>query len=552
MSINWRLDRAMALMVPLALAACAATPRASTAAPPVAAADYQRYLGALASDEFAGRKPGTQGEKRTVEYLVEQFRAMGLEPGNGESWVQQVPVVEITAGSDARIKLGPAELRYPDDAVLWTRRVVSESSIQDSPLVFVGYGIVAPEYGWNDYAGLDMRGKTAVILVNDPGFATGDPALFRGRTMTYYGRWTYKFEEAARQGAAAALIIHETAPAAYPWETVQNGAIGPRLDLAAGEGSDDRRIPIEGWITHEAADVLLRRSGSSYVEARDSASRRGFKARELGQTASATVRNAIRTATSSNVIARLPGTRRPDEYVFYMAHWDHLGRSLARSGDNVFNGAVDNASGVAGMLAIARSFKEARRRPDRTLVFFAPTLEESGLLGSAYYVEHPLYPLANTVATLNMDAIDFGGPKRDVTVIGYGASELDGYLATAAQHYGRVLAPEPTPEKGFFFRSDHFNFAKAGVPSLYIKVGIDDVEHGAQWGREQLDDYVAQRYHKPSDEVPPDADLRGGLENLQLLRDVGERLAREKRFPEWAKDSEFRAARELSRKGARR
>jgi Zn-dependent M28 family amino/carboxypeptidase len=549
MIINARFDRAMALLVPLLLAACAGTPRSSSGSPPVAAADYQRFLGALASDEFAGRKPGTQGEKRTVDYLIEQFRGMGLVPGNGESWVQQVPVVEITAGSDARLRLGQDQLRYPDDAVFWTRRVVPESSIEDSPLVFVGYGIVAPEYGWNDYAGVDMHGKTAVILVNDPGFATGDPALFRGRTMTYYGRWTYKFEEAARQGAAGALIIHETAPAAYPWETVQNGAVGPRLDLAAGEGADDRRIPIEGWITHEAADALLRRAGSSYVEARESASRRGFVARDLAQTASASVRNAIRTATSSNVIARLPGARRPDEYVFYMAHWDHLGRSLARTGDNVFNGAVDNASGVAGLLAIAHSFKAARRRPDRTLVFFAPTLEESGLLGSAYYVEHPVYPIANTVATLNMDAIDFGGPKRDVTVIGYGASELDGYLARAALRQGRVLAPEPTPEKGFFFRSDHFNFAKAGVPSLYIKVGIDDREHGAQWGREQLDEYVAQRYHKPSDELMPGADLRAGLENLQLLRDVGERLAREKSFPNWAPGSEFRAARERSRSG---
>jgi Zn-dependent M28 family amino/carboxypeptidase len=536
-------------MVPCLLAACAAGGRPGQGSPPVAAADYERFLSVLAADEFAGRKPGTQGERRTVDYLVEQFRALGLEPGNGDSFVQQVPIVEVTAGSDASLRLGEHSLRYPDDTVVWAGRVVPQVSLEDSPLVFVGYGIVAPEYGWNDYAGLDMRGKTAVILVNDPGFATGDPALFRGRTMTYYGRWTYKYEEAARQGAAAALIIHETEPAAYPWETVQNGGVGPRLELAAaGAGAAAQQLQLGGWITHEAADTLLRKSGTSYIEARDSASRRGFVARDLHQTASASLRNAIRTATSSNVIAMLPGTRRPDEYVLYMAHWDHLGRSLARTGDNVFNGAVDNATGVAGLLAIAKAFRESARRPERTLLFMAPTLEESGLLGSAYYVEHPPHPLARTVAVLNMDAIDFGGPKRDITVIGNGASELDRYLEVAARQQGRVPAAEPTPEKGFYFRSDHFNFAKAGVPSLYIKVGIDDREHGPAWGKQQLDDYVALRYHKPSDEfVAGSSDLRAGLENLQLLRVIGAQLAAEKTFPNWNPTSEFRAARDRSR-----
>ena len=507
--------------------------------------EYERHIATLASDEFEGRKPGTAGERKTVDYLVAEFGKLGLKPGNGDSWLQSVPIVEITAGTDATLQLGEQSLEYSKDMIIWTKRLVTEASFADSPLVFVGHGVVAPEFGWNDYAGVDMRGKTAVILINDPGFATDDDSLFRGRAMTYYGRWTYKFEEAARQGATAAILIHDTKPAAYPWDTVQNSWSGPQLDMVASDGNAGR-VAIEGWITREQGDALLRASGHSYEQLLLAASQRGFKPIELSQRASGSVRNIIRRASSPNVVALLPGTTHADEYIVYMAHWDHLGKTLARSGDNIFNGALDNATGTAGLLTIARSFAAAEQRPQRSIVFLAVTLEESGLLGSAYYVANPVFPLAKTVAALNMDAISWGGPTRDVTVVGSGASQLEEYLAIEAARQDRVVRPEPTPENGFFFRSDHFNFAKAGVPALYIKLGVDDREQGEGWGKQQLELFTRNDYHKPSDEFRPGTDLRGGLQDIELLQRIGWRLANERAFPNWYEDSEFRAARDRS------
>ncbi|MCP5328647.1 MAG: M28 family peptidase [Sinobacteraceae bacterium] len=539
------LERFAVVSVPLLLCACVSSGPVTPLPAPVAAADYQRHLQRLASDEFEGRKPGTEGERRTVEYLIAEFGKLGLEPGNGDSWLQQVPIVEMTTGSDASLSLGEQTLRYLDDMVVWTRRVVPEMRLESSPLVFVGHGIVAPEYGWNDYAGLDMRGKTAVILVNEPGFATGDASLFRGRALTYYGRWTYKFEEAARQGAAGALIVHQTEPAGYPWHTVRNGRVGPQVDLASADDNAGR-VQIEGWITTEAADALFRAAGTTYAEALQAASQPGFQARLLPMQATAAVRNVIRRSSSANVVARIPGSRRADEYVLYMAHWDHLGRSLARSGDTVFNGAVDNATGVSGLLSLAAAFMREPRRPERTVVFFAPTAEESGLLGSAYYVDQPLYPLARTLAVLNMDAISFGGPTRDVSVVGWGMSDLQDLLAAAARRQERILMPEPTPENGYYYRSDHFNFAKAGVPALYFKLGIDDRERGTEGGIAQRREYELTRYHTVADEYQPGQDLRGGLEDLQLMYAVGSRLAYGREVPAWRPDSEFRAIRERS------
>ncbi|MCU0759264.1 MAG: M28 family metallopeptidase [Steroidobacteraceae bacterium] len=538
-------DRLAAVSVPLLLVACAATAPPSPLATAVAAADYERHLGQLASDEFEGRRPGTPGEGRTVAYLVDEFRKLGLQPGNGDSWVQPVPIVEATTASDATLVIGGRRLRHLDDMVVWTRRMVPEARLEASPLVFVGHGIVAPEYAWDDYAGLDMRGKTAVILINEPGFATGDETLFRGRALTYYGRWTYKFEEAARQGAAGAIIVHETEAAAYPWHTVRNGRIGPQFDLEAADGNVGRAL-VEGWVTAEAGDALFRAAGTSYAAAVREASKRGFRPRPLGLEAAAAVRTAIRRSTSPNVIARIPGSRRPGEYVVYMAHWDHLGRSLARSGDAVFNGAVDNATGTAGLLSLAAAFVRERRRPERTVVFLAPTAEEAGLLGSAYYVAQPVYPLERTLAVINMDSIHFGGPTRDVSVIGWGASDLQDLLAVAARRQGRMLMPEPTPENGFYYRSDHFNFAKAGVPSLYIKLGIDDRERGAEWGAARRREHELTLYHTVDDEYHPGRDLRGGLEDLQLLYAVGREIAYGRRVPQWRPDSEFRAVRERS------
>lgn len=513
--------------------------------PPISAAEYERHIATLSSDEFEGRKPGTAGERKTVDYLVSEFKKLGLAPGNGDSYLQQVPIVEITAGSDATFTLGDTKLEYGPEVVIWTKRILPEVSITNSPLVFVGHGVVAPEYGWNDYAGVDMRGKTAVILINDPGFATNDAKLFRGRAMTYYGRWTYKFEEAARQGAAAAIIIHDDKPAAYGWGTVQTSWTGPQLDTVSADGNAGR-VAIEGWITRATGDALLRANGRSYDELLVAASQPGFKPIPLAQQASGSLRNLIRRSNSPNVVALLKGSKRPDEYVVYMAHWDHLGKSLARGGDNIFNGALDNATGTAGLLTIAKAFSESKRRPERSVVFLAVTLEESGLLGSAFYVQNPIFPLNKTVAALNMDAITWGGPTRDVSVVGYGASELEPYLERAAAKQDRVLREEPTPENGFFYRSDHFNFAKVGVPALYFKLGIEDREKGAEWAKAKAAEFTALHYHKPSDEFRPGTDLRGGVQDLELLFDVGSILVREKRFPNWYATSEFRAARDRS------
>lgn len=540
-----RIQRVLLLCLMAAITGCAGLGRMQ--APAISAEEYARHIATLSADEFEGRKPGTAGERKTVEYLVAEFKKLGLEPGNGDSFLQQVPIVEITAGSDARLQLGSAELKYMQDMVIWTKRLVPEISVADSPLVFVGHGVVAPELGWNDYAGVDMRGKTAVILINDPGFATNDANLFRGRAMTYYGRWTYKFEEAMRQGAAGALIIHDDVPAAYPWDTVQNSWSGPQLDTVAADGNASRAA-IEGWITRSAGDALLRQNGLSYEQMLQAASRPGFKPIELAQRASGSLRNAIRRSSSPNVIARLPGSKNPDEYVFYMAHWDHLGRAFGRSGDTIFNGALDNATGTAGLLTIAKAYSEMRQRPERSIVFLAVTLEESGLLGSAYYVANPVYPLNRTVAAFNMDAITWGGPTKDVTVVGYGASELEDYLLRAARRQDRVVMPEPTPENGFFFRSDHFNFAKVGVPALYIKLGVEDREKGAEWAKARNAEFTLKDYHKPSDEFRPGTDLRGGLEDITLLYDIGRTLANERRFPQWYPQSEFRAARDRSLK----
>lgn len=543
-------ERSLRHLVPvagvvLALNAVAATPESA-----IDESVYRAHIEALASDRFAGRKPGTEGEKLTLDYLEARFRTLGMKPGNGASFRQEVPMVEITAASDAALSFatGATEtaLRYRDEMVIWTKRVKPAESIAASPLVFVGHGVTAPEYGWDDYAGVDMRGKTALILINDPGFATQDESLFRGRAMTYYGRWTYKFDEAARRGAVGAIIIHQSEPAAYGWDTVVNSWSTPQLDHSSADGNAGR-VAIEGWITESVAERLFAANGTTLADAVKRANQRGFRAEPLGTKVSGSVRNGIRRASSYNLAAVLPGSKRPDEYLVYMAHWDHLGRLPGCSGDCVFNGAVDNATGTSGLLALAQAFAESKVRPERSIVFLAVTLEESGLLGSAYYVDNPLFPLADTVAVFNMDALYFGGPTRDVTVVNFGASELERYLADAAKSQGRVLEAEPTPERGYFFRSDHFNFAKRGVPALYIKSGIDDRERGREWRRKYFEDFTAQRYHKPGDEYSSDADLRGGVQDLELLYAVGARLAGEESFPNWNKDSEFRAARDRSR-----
>ncbi len=541
------------LIFPLALvtgliAGCLSRP----VTPSFDAGRYGERVRILASDDFEGRQPATEGEAKTVAYLEQEFRAAGLEPAVDGSFRQPVPFVELATRPDAALRIsgpgGETALRYADEAVYWTKRVVPAAALADSELVFVGYGIVEPAMNWNDYADVDMRGKTAVILVNDPGFVTGDPELFKGRAMTYHGRWTYKYEEAARQGAAGAIIVHEEAPAAYPWEVLRNGAARPQLTIDT-PGSEVSRVEIEGWMTREAALKVFSAAGLDYDTVKAAAARRGFKPMPLPLEASVRVTNDIRRTTSNNVVGVLRGTKRPDEYIVYTAHWDHLGRAPAGEGDTVFNGAVDNATGTAGLIELARAFGAVRPQPARSIAFIGFTGEEYGLLGSAYFADHPVMPLAQIVGGVNMDGMMVDGATRDVTVVGFGASELEDYLAAAAAAQGRVLRPEPTPEKGSYYRSDHFMLARKGVPMLYAKAGIDSEQHGPEWGLQRNADYIASRYHKPSDEFDPNWDLSGAVQDLELYFDVGLMLAMEHGFPNWRPGNEFRAIRDRSRAG---
>ncbi|MFM1885179.1 MAG: hypothetical protein RL026_336 [Pseudomonadota bacterium] len=517
-------------------------------------AGYRAAVQALSDDALEGRRPGTAGGDKTVEWLEGQFRELGLQPGNGDSYRQRVPLVEITAAPDAVLQVKgtgkAASFKYGDEMVAWTRRVVETSAITDSPLVFVGYGIVAPEVGWNDYAGLDMRGKTAVILINDPDFDGSEPAPFRGKAMTYYGRWTYKFEEAARQGAAGALIIHDTAPAAYGWDVVRNSNSGPQLDAETADGNAGRAA-VEGWVQLEVARQIASLGGQDLDALRAAARQPGFKPVPLQATASLSLTNQIRKTESSNLVAVLPGTTHKDEYVLYMAHWDHLGKdeTAAPGVDAIYNGAVDNATGVAGILEIMKAFK-AGPPPARSVVLLAVTVEESGLLGSLHYAKNPVFPLARTVAALNLDALHPNGRTRDVEVIGFGASQLEEHLKDVITAQGRVIKPDSQPEKGYFFRSDHFMLAKEGVPALYIKTGEDGITHDAAWIAAERDDYLARRYHKPADEYSPDWDVEGSLEDLRAYYQVGLRVAAPDQWPTWYEGSEFRAARERSRAAA--
>ena len=542
--------QAVAAVAAMAMAACDPDPVAEG----VGAISIDSFAVAtrtLSSDEFEGRAPSTRGEELTVGFLVERFSAVGLEPGNDGSFLQSVPLVAMLETGEPRlaVRAGAAELEYAwtEDFVAWTKRVVETEAIEGSEMVFVGYGIVAPEYRWNDYEGVDAAGKTVVMLVNDPGFATRDEELFRGNAMTYYGRWTYKFEEAARQGAAGAIVVHEEAPAGYPWGVVSTGWTGPQFDQVSSEGNA-RRVAIEGWVRGDVAREIFSAAGHDYDALRDQASQPGFVAVPLGASASVSVSNGIQQSETTNVLALLRGSERPDEYVVYTAHWDHLGRVPAAGlGDPIYNGAVDNATGTAGLIELGRAFAALPTRPARSVLLLAVTAEEQGLLGSAYYAHNPVYPTSRTVAVINIDGLNVDGPMNDVTVVGMGASELDDYLAEAAAAMGRVLRPDPEPEKGFYYRSDHFSFAKVGIPALYTDSGIDHVEHGEEWTLARRADYTGNRYHKPGDEFDPAWDLTGAIDDLELLFRVGYMLATTDEWPNWREGNEFRATRDADR-----
>ncbi len=547
-----------AILAPLlGLAACSggSTATADVELPTMPMDTMKAAVETLSSDAFEGRAPGTAGEEKTLAYLVEQFQKAGLQPGNNGSWFQDVPLVAITAKNVSDLSFtggsAPMKLKYGPEFVAATYRVTPRIEVKDSPVVFVGYGINAPEKGWNDYAGVDVKGKTVVILVNDPDWETPEAkGEFNGRAMTYYGRWTYKYEEAARQGAAAAIIVHQTEPAAYGWNVVQSSWTGEQQVADAENGHMDQSAAT-GWMQLDKARALFAGAGQDFDKLAAAAKVKGFKPVALGDVkASVSFDNDIRKHASKNVIGVLPGAKRPDEYVLYTAHWDHLGRcEAAADGDNICNGAIDNATGTAALIAIAQANKAAGA-PDRSLVFLAVTAEESGLLGSKYYGDNPVYPLGKTVGGVNIDAINMTPPARNVVVVGKGKSGIDTYLDTALAKQNRTATAEPTPEKGYYYRSDHFSLAKHGVPMLYFDAGDDLVEGGKAAGEAAAKDYTDNRYHGPKDEYDPNWNWAGVAQDLQIYYAVGRMLAMTTEWPNWVDGDEFRGIRDKSREAA--
>ena len=530
----------------------APTDTASVPAPAdgITAALIGQHIKVLASDDYQGRRPFTAGEEKATSYLAAEFKKLGLKPGPNGSYFQAVPLVEIAGKPESTATLSGSgknlTLNYRTDYMVLTEQEKPTVEIKNSPLVFAGYGVVAPEYKWDDYAGLDVKGKTVVVLINDPGNAGNDTTLFKGKAMTYYGRWGYKYEEAARHGATGLLIIHDTKPASYPWTVVQSSNGGAKLHPQTPDHGASK-VAIEGWMTLDAAKRLFTAAGQNYDEAYAAANKPGFRGKALGLNFSTTLHNKITLKASKNVVAVLPGTTRPKEYIIYSAHWDHLGIGPAIAGDSIYNGALDNASGCAGLLAIANGFVRAKEKPARSIVFLAVTGEEQGLLGSDYYAQHPLFPVANTVADINMDELLAFGPMRDVTITGYGQSELDDYARTAAKEQNRYIIPYQHPETGSFYRSDHFSFAKVGIPALYASGQFESRLHGKAFAEKQRKDFDEKSYHQPSDQYDPKWDLRGAEQDARLLFRIGQKLAGETTFPQWKPGSEFKATREKSR-----
>ena len=541
----------LAAATALLLAGCATAGDAGRAGiapgePAISAGTLREVVRTLASDEFEGREPGTPGEEKTLAFIVQKFQAAGLQPGNKGSWYQDVPLAEITAGNHEDLRIGDMRFTHATDWVGVTYREQERVDLKNSELVFVGYGINAPERNWNDYAGIDLRGKVALILVNDPDYQhEGLDGPFGGRAMTFYGRWTYKFEEAARQGAAGALIVHDTFPAAYGWNVVESSWTGPQAHAAQADRGASQTL-VNGWVQKTVAEQIIAAAGADLATLSAAAQRPGFKAVPLGLTVSTGFDNAIRRFASRNVVGLLPGAERPDEYVLYSGHWDHLGRCTpAADGDDICNGAIDNATGSAGLVALGEAHAKAGPTA-RTQVFLAVTGEESGLLGSEYYSANPVFPLASTVGGVNMDALYTMGEARNVNVIGGGKSELDTYLARALQEGGRVASPDANPEAGRYYRSDHFSLAKRGVPMIYVKPGDDLVEGGVAAGAAWHTRYNEEAYHAPGDEYDPAWDWSGVMQDLALYYRMGRQLGDTAEWPNWVPGDEFRAVRDQS------
>lgn len=500
---------------------------------------YKAHVAQLASDEFLGRKPFTKGDTLTVNYIEQEFKALGLEPGNGDSYYQEVPMVEITSKPANPIltfvgKNTSLSVKNLDDYVIGTRRLKETTRVDQTELVFAGFGIVAPEYNWNDYEGLDVKGKTVVVMVSDPG--RYDKNLFKADTMTYYGRWRYKFEEAGRQGATGILLIHETGAASYGWDVVRSGWSGPQLELTTN--NPDELPEFEGWISLETAQKLFKIGGLD-ANLMENAKKPGFKAVPMNVTTKIELLNNFRHSKSNNVIATIKGTKRPDETIIYTAHWDHLGVGEPVNGDSIYNGAIDNAAGVAALFELAKAFKAAKHKPERTIVFIALTAEEEGLLGSSFYANNPIFPLNKTVANLNMDAFNPLGATKDVSIVGIGQTEIEDYVERSAAKFGRTVVGEKNPTSGGFYRSDHFNFVKKGVPGLFMGSGSALISTDTD-AIEKRRAALANRYHKPQDELDENWDFEGILADIRLFFDIGYTMSHEKTFPQFKQKSEFR------------
>ncbi|MEL0639482.1 M28 family metallopeptidase [Pseudoalteromonas aliena] len=504
----------------------------------IQADELAKHVKVLASDEFGGRAPSSPGEKLTLDYLTAQFKALGLEPGNGESYLQEVPLVSLEADANMVLTIGGKDYQYKKDMVMGSSRISAQEGIENSELVFVGYGVNAPEYNWNDYEGLDVKGKTVVMLVNDPGFATKDPALFTGDAMTYYGRWTYKYEEASRQGAAGAIIIHETAPASYPWSVVENSWSGEQFGFQKENNNMDR-VAVEGWVTSDVAKELFTNAGLDFETVKTNAAKGAYNVDMGDLTASVSVKNTIKKSVSYNFIATLPGSEKPDEHVIYSAHWDHLGTDKTRKGDQIYNGAHDNATGTAGLIEVAEAFTKLPKHPSRSMTFLAVTAEEQGLLGSKYYAANPVIAANKTVANINMDSLNLLGKVKDMNVVGIGKSQMDEFLTTAAKEQGRTISGDPKPSSGGYYRSDHFAFANMGIPAMYAGGGTVAADEDTENYRKRMSLVLRGCYHQPCDRYRDEWDLSGAVQDLQLFYKVGFNISEQEQWPTWNANSEF-------------
>lgn len=509
-----------------------------------------KHIKILASDEFLGRAPAHEGEIKTLEYLTGEFQKLGLKPGNGNSYLQPFDLVEVHSKPleimEVKGEKGSVKLNWADEFVAQSSHLTNLVEYKDAEIVFAGYGITAPEYNWFDYGNIDVKGKVVIVMVNDPGYHTKNTELFTGNAMTYYGRWTYKYEEAARQGAAGLFIIHEDGAASYPWAVVRNGWTGEEFYKESTD-SNFSRAKVNGWINLAKAQEIFSLAGYDFDEELKKASSGSYKGLNLNLKTSMIIENKFSNVVTNNVIGYIPGKKRPEEYIFYMGHWDHLGIDLSLEGDQIYNGARDNASGIAALLEIAEAFQSLDEKPERSIVFLAVGAEERGLLGSAYYVANPIFPLNKTVAAINMDGLNIFGPMNDVHIVGYGQSDLDNYVKNAALEMGKIVKPESNPEAGIYYRSDHFSFAHGGVPAIYLKHGNDHKELGEEKTKKIVAEWTKNLYHKVGDEYDAETwDLRGMVEEVRMLFRIGYQLSKEDTFPQWSEKSEFRKIREKS------